>query len=296
MAERNDIDINKIKGQVDIGIITMREDEFSAVLQRFPRNWATSGGEARYNIAEIPSHAGPLYVAVMRTPEQGHGAAQLAASNFINDLDPSCLVLVGIGGAYPEFEFSLGDVVVATRIHDFSVTAALTGGRTEIAAAGGPMHSLVQKAVANLAADKDLFGDWYSVKRIGVSLPSISIAEDKFFGDEDWQGKVKAAISHRRKNPRQPLVTAAAVASGNMLVKDPEKLESWLEHARDLKAVEMELPGVFIAARSVRGDKPILAIRGISDVVGYKHDSAWTAYACYSAASFAYAFISARQR
>src|SRR5258708_37934265 len=45
------------------------------------------------------------------------------------------------------------------------------------------------------------------------------------------------------------------------------------------------------AARSVKGDRPVLAIRGISDIVGYRRDADWTKYACHSAASFTKAFI-----
>ena len=53
----------------------------------------------------------------------------------------------------------------------------------------------------------------------------------------------------------------------------------------------MELPGVFEAVRSVRGDRPVLAIRGISDIVGFRRHPDWTEYACHVAASFAKAFL-----
>lgn len=91
--------------------------------------------------------------------------------------------------------------------------------------------------------------------------------------------------------PRPPIVTAAPIASGNMLMKDYVLLQDWLESARDLKAVEMELPGVFEAARRIEGDIPVLAVRGISDVVGFKRDPAWTAFACKTAASLARALL-----
>lgn len=84
------------------------------------------------------------------------------------------------------------------------------------------------------------------------------------------------------------------MASGNLLMKDPEVLQRWLAGARSIKAVEMELPGVYEAARSIRGDKPVLAVRGISDVVGFRRDPHWTAYACVSAASFARALLGTR--
>jgi len=54
----------------------------------------------------------------------------------------------------------------------------------------------------------------------------------------------------------------------------------------------MELVGVMTAARSVGDEKTcVLAIRGISDVVGYKRKPEWTVYACHSAAAFTYALL-----
>ena len=58
---------------------------------------------------------------------QGHG--------IIDDLNPEWLMLVGIAGAIPSEEYTLGDVVVATRLHDFTVRAAIEGNRK-----GSPAH------------------------------------------------------------------------------------------------------------------------------------------------------------
>ena len=81
------------------------------------------------------------------------------------------------------------------------------------------------------------------------------------------------------------------IAASDRLVKDPELLIPWLRTARDLRAIEMESAGVY---RAVRGRCPMLAIRGISDIVGLKRSDAWTKYACASAAAFTRAFLRAR--
>lgn len=77
-------------------------------------------------------------------------------------------------------------------------------------------------------------------------------------------------------------------------MKDSELLQEWLKSARDLKAVEMELPGVYEAARHKDGDIPVLAIRGISDIVGFKRDHAWTEFACKTAASLTRALLNTK--
>ncbi len=128
-------------------------------------------------------------------------------------------------------------------------------------------------------------------------MPPVSIEEGlSHITDDSWKNKLRCALQYRFEpcegnTPRLPIVTAIPIASGNMLMKDHVLLQDWLRNARDLKAVEMELPGVFEAARSVKGDKPVLAIRGISDIIGFKRDPAWTTFACRTAASLARALL-----
>ena len=56
--------------------------------------------------------------------------------------------------------------------------------------------------------------------------------------------------------------------------------------------MEMELAGVYQAAWGYR--KPVLAIRGISDIVGFKRSPEWTRYACHTAAAFLLALLRSR--
>ena len=68
-------------------------------------------------------------------------------------------------------------------------------------------------------------------------------------------------------------------------------MERWQEFARQVIQVEMELSGVYEAARTAgRENYPVLAIRGLSDIVGFARDGQWTAYACKTAAAYAAAY------
>jgi nucleoside phosphorylase len=71
--------------------------------------------------------------------------AQSVANNIIHDLDPSWLLLVGIAGGVPDNEFSLGDVVLASALHDFSFGAAAEGGNRTFQTGGGAMHQEVTR-------------------------------------------------------------------------------------------------------------------------------------------------------
>ncbi len=287
----------EIKGQVDFAIITIRDDEFRAALQRFPPTDLVDG-ERRYSLSTVTLNSGETRaVVVVRTSEQGEGEAQNAARDLIEDLDPDWLVLLGIAGGVPAREFTLGDVVLATRLHDFTIEARIQDEPTEYGVTGGPMHKVAQDLLAVLAAH-EIRGDfrgWNEEDRIGMIQPAVSLAEENFYGSDEWIEKVKKSVMFHFPDgavTRQPLFTTGPTASSDRLIKDAQILQEWRRTARHIVNVEMELAGVYRAARRRQREYPILAIRGLSDIVGFKRDDNWTEYACHSAASFAHALIS----
>ncbi|HOY69589.1 MAG TPA: hypothetical protein PL131_02085 [Methylotenera sp.] len=289
---------DNIKNTVDFAIITIREDEFAATLNYFPPTAEAKGKHRTYEISDIKTLDEVEYrVAILRTAEQGHSSAQSATTDVILDLNPTWIVVVGIAGAIPESEFSLGDVVIANRMIDFSVTAATTDGNIETAHRGSPAHKSVQNLISRLPALTTRLGEWNTSERLGVTMPNVCLDDDNFIEqDVNLKKKLHNSLKERFKPDngetlRLPLVTASPIASGNMLVKDPKVLKNWTHSARDLKAIEMELPGIYEAARSIGDDRPVIAIRGISDIIGFKRDPAWTGFACRTAASLTRALI-----
>jgi nucleoside phosphorylase len=234
-------------------------------------------------------------VAIIRTLEQGHLEAQAAATDVIVDLDPRWLIVVGIAGAVPAFEFCLGDVIVATRVHDFSITAAIAGGRLERDVRGEPAHKAVQDVIARLPAIEGGLGPWNAEVQLGTKRPGVDVSEGAFRGNDAGKADLRKVIEHHfgtdGTTQRLPRCVAGAIASANMLMKDPAVLEEWLTQARSIRAIEMELPGVYAAARSRCGNRPVLAVRGVSDIVGLSRDHRWTAFACTTAAAFTRALL-----
>jgi len=110
---------------IDVGVLTIRDDEFKAVLKVFPDDPAIHKGRHReYALRTTDAGQGLRYrLAILRQIEQGNGEAQEAARDLIDDLQPSLLLVVGIGGGLPSDDISLGDVVLSTRIVDFSLEA-----------------------------------------------------------------------------------------------------------------------------------------------------------------------------
>jgi nucleoside phosphorylase len=283
--------LSDVKGKVDFGIITIREDEFEAVLERLPK-YARVTGRRQYNLRRVELPGGEAYlVAVIRCVEQGLGEAQSAAHDLLEEMDPQWLLVVGIAGAVPSDDFSLGDVVVSTRIHDFSVEAVLHDRAPEYALAGGPVHKASATIAANLPALKDELGLWNSPASIVVQRPPVEVNEASFYGNDGWSENVRKSLLRHAARPA-PVVTTGAIASSDRLIKDTEIVAVWLKMARQVSVVEMESAGVYRAAHGA--SVPVLAIRGISDVVGFTRDSRWTGYACHTAAAFTRAFLLTR--
>ncbi len=290
-----------LKKATQIGIIAIRSDEFSAVLEHFPERRSAEGRNRFYEHARIPVRDGAeIGVAITKSFEQGQVAAQAAANDMIRELAPQWILLVGIAGGIPNAEYSLGDVVLSSRVHDFSVSAALEGGKLEHQQQGGPAHIEVEKLLAYLPAKEHLFKTWNSAQSLGMERPVETIPEepdDRYYGDEKWKSSVHNSIEANfagRAAHRPPRYVVSPVMTANTLVKDTELARQWGQSARHASAVEMELGGIYVAARHDGGGSTrVLAIRGLSDIVGYKRRPEWTAFACKSAASLAYALIAA---
>jgi nucleoside phosphorylase len=287
---------------VDFGVLTVREDELEPMARRC-REKAIRELNVRerqdYLLFDIALGNSLIYrIALVRSTRQGAGEAQRRTSNMIEDFDPTWLVLVGIAGATPSSEFTLGDVVVATELHEFSVRAAVFDKSTAYRPGGGAMAPEVEDFIGLLAGRKGDLGSWNEVSTIGQPSPNVDFRRrGAFYGDRAWRNKVRKAISGHFPTPditRKPQITARPFAGGNVLVKDDALWQEWQAHARQIEAVEMELEGMYTAARTRRRIYPILVSKGISDIVGFDRDDAWTKYACETAASGALALLSLR--
>lgn len=282
--------------RVDIGVLTIRIDELRAVLERFPDEEGPGliNKKREYNIRRADAGNGKSYrVAIIRQSETGNGEALDAARDLIEDLAPRLLIVVGIAGGVPHDDFSLGDVIISTRIIDYSVEARKEGKEPAYALTGGPIHRSLQASIVNLPAREAALAGWTDdlPAKPPVDTTDAGLASPTVYGEsEDWQKDVRASLRrHFAEHPRTiPTFQDGAIATSDKLVKDTSTLVPWLATARQILAVEMESGGVYRAAR----DRVMMvAIRGLSDIVGYKRNDLWTKYACKSAAAFTAAFL-----
>lgn len=278
--------------KVDIAIITIREDEFMAVRKRFTtkRQWIPDG--RTYLIGEVKTEKRVYTIAIARCSEQGTDASQRLAHHIIHNLDPQFILVVGIAGGVPRDEFTLGDVVVSTRIINPNVDAWHSDGTKDFTTRGGPPHPLVENIVGLLPGEPQLAG-WTDT--VQLERPTLDPTQENITGDDEWRERVRRSLNwhfgEERNQDRPPKFAIGHILSSNHLVKDPTRLSEILKTHRSIFAVEMEVAGVYEAAQGMDHQYPVMAIRGISDIVGLQRDGRWTEYACQTAAAFTYAFI-----
>jgi nucleoside phosphorylase len=286
-----------VKDRVDFGIVSIREDEYEAVLSRLPPERIIHGRRS-YGVTRLQLRNGSEYlVATVRTPEQGNLQAQAVAADMIEELNPQWILLVGIGGAYPDNEYTLGDVFLGTQVVDLSVRASVEADDGSVyegyRTSGGQMQHEVLNIVSALPAIRPLLEKWNTPEKIGVERPPVNLSPKNFTSvDEKWRKDARQNLKlyfGKDSTRHWPEVSTGVIANGNVLTRNTQLAKQWKGIARHISVVEMELAGVYQAAWRLK--KPVLSIRGISDIVGYNRSREWTKYACNTAAAFTYAFL-----
>jgi nucleoside phosphorylase len=298
------IPVSQVKGHVHVAIITIRTDEYEAVESMLGDTVPIGGGNNSYELAEVaPASRQAITVVLTRCVRQGNLHAQAVANNIIQEIDPAWLFLVGIAGGVPSDEFGLGDVIIASALHSFSFGAVAEGGKRTYEAGGGDMHPDVESFLQTKIVGSN---GTYLMELAGfgkreeftehpnVLRPDLGEA-GSFYGDPSFREELKRKLSRRFPNWDRrggPLIHSGPCVNADLLVKDTKLLKKWQQSARQVVEVETELAGVYEAARSAgRRSYPLLAIRGISDIVGLRRDPDWTPYACSTAAAIACAIL-----
>ena len=117
--------------QIDVGILTIKDEEFSAVLDAFPDDEALYVGpksRRHYNLRSAKAGNGARYrIAIVRQIEQGTGEAQSVARDMLEELEPLLILVVGIARGVPSEDFTLGDVVLSYLLSGIPLCGSILG-------------------------------------------------------------------------------------------------------------------------------------------------------------------------
>jgi nucleoside phosphorylase len=282
--------------KVDVAIITTHADEFKAVLKRFSPNEPLNGSSSKrtYAISQVKMRNGKnCVVALVSCSEKGSDTAHQVANDCIHDLDPSLLLVVGVASGVPNDEFTLGDVIISSRIHNFNVSDLQADGHSTFDNRGG-IHPSVSNIIASLPIFASRLSDWNTAEAISLSYPVI-LPRILPNIENAWQQRIRSSLNWHfgktENRSRARTFKEGSIASSNTQLSDPRPLIQWMQNASSILAVEMGSAGVYEAAHGIQKQYPVMSICGISDIVGVERDLQWVAYACETAASFVYAFV-----
>jgi WD40 repeat protein len=271
----------------------MKREEFDAAAARFSGDTKHFDGRY-YRLCQMEARDGQsCQVVVARCPAQGNVAASNVVRDVFERLKPKLFLVVGIAGGIPSTDFTLGDVVLGTRVNALAVRAVHDGQLPDFSAGGGDVDPELQSLIGVLSSSGPFRSiEWNSVESIGVVAPIKNPRMLLPDLDESWMKEVDQSLQRHFPpgiESRTPGFVNGPVNSSDDLVKAPE-LAKYIRHwTKNAYAFEMESFGVYEAVRSVGAR--FLPIRGISDIVGLKRDEDWTKYACNSAAALTRALI-----
>jgi nucleoside phosphorylase/energy-coupling factor transporter ATP-binding protein EcfA2 len=288
--------------KVDIGILTFREDELAAVLARFPPE-EVFDGRRLYNLSRVPLEGGASYtVAIVRCLEEmDKGDAAAAVRDFVEELAPRLLLMVGIAVGMPSEKITLGDIVIATHIVDannfgvFSPNSLLGVHKT--------LHKEMIKWAANLPALLLSIPNWYDdciagtptipfeFSSTGPLQEAVILSLSQHFPPQPYRdslGKLR-----RIKDALPRVVTGRVVTTESRSISDASISESvWANVGANVLAFEEDAFSVYSASEQY--ELPTMSIRGIGQMLGMPRDARWIRHACAVAAAFARAFLGTR--
>lgn len=192
----------------------------------------------------------------------GNVDAAVTTATLLMEFKPKLVIMIGIAAGMRD-KTALGDVVIADRVVAYEGAALLAGGQIEARPEMYRPDFSVQQDISNyLASAKSVTEHLGRAReRQGLEFPATSLA-----------GDVSKGLMPK----------AATFASGEKLLRDPEKFRQQRELHGKVEVAEMEAVGIFAACTQHR--VPSLVIRGISDFGDEKKDNSFHDLASRAAA------------
>jgi nucleoside phosphorylase len=243
--------------QVDFVVVTALPLERDAVLGILVGVEETQNAAIdirTYHVGSIDDYR----VAVALSLKPGNVNAALVANDAIQMWDPRYLVMLGIAGGFPRDGLDICDVVFADQVIevDYAKVGQMTDTRWR---AHGVDALMLDRARA--------ISGWGVTVGTPLPLPGRS---------------------------RPPRLFIGPVATGSKVVANRRARDQLLHVHSRLLAVEMESGGIAVAAWERRVPRPLIVIRGISDLSDEQKSDGYQSTAAQAAATFFFDLLRAR--
>lgn len=262
----------------DIGIITVTDLELQAVQDALGCD----------NINDRMIIKGSLYwkasisscvrdrdisIIIHCTGRAGEDTATAAAERFINNVELRLLILVGTA-AGRRGKCKIGDVVIPRVVVDHSLRVA-EGGQQRLRPSIPELPYPLTQMIASWRLDRQR---WH--RRFQCLCELQAVSEPRVDGELD-----------QNISP-VPDLHQAAIASGNILLRDESELENIANHVHENTYIgEMEAGGFVRACQMRRHPIPWFIVRGVSDFGGSARSDSWRKRASCAAAAYLACFL-----
>lgn len=193
----------------------------------------------------------------------GNVDAASITSTLLTELKPGNVVMMGIAAGI-RGKCKLGEVVLAERVVAYEGAAVLVGGKVEPRPEMSRLSMRVRQDTSSYLSNIDAVE-----RRLTQSYLSLEIV---------FPAHVEAGPVAEGVKPK-----LATMASGEWLIRDPDKFMALRELHGKVEVAEMEAAGVFAACGN--HNKPVLVVRGISDFGDSQKDNRFHLLAAKAAAA-----------
>ncbi|MEV7802195.1 hypothetical protein AB0O28_04525 [Microbispora sp. NPDC088329] len=241
-------------GRADVGVITVKGNEATAVHRVLGLHRAPSGGLPFWE-GEVDARGDVIRVAAIRALAQGQRSTVMAFDHLRRHYKPAVVVLTGIAGAIDP-ELPIGDVVVATQVVYYDLRKETPDGRR---------HRGEEKEAP----------------------AAVSHAVNSYFTDHGEPAHLVSTGDDGAVHDYR--VHTGPIGSGDAVIADAEsEIIKYLKAFNDkILAVDMEAGGLMQAFHEQDGPDVVngwAVIRGISDDASRRKDDAEQGHAAYRAA------------
>ncbi len=242
----------------DLAIICALKEELEIFSQIFDscEQCDIDGDDNNYTIGVFQKDEKRIRVVMTCCTQMGMVAAATLATKIIYNFVPKYIVMTGIAAGI-EGKVNLGDVVAAEYSWDY-------GAGKETIASGVDTH---KNTIQQIQIDTRITR---MIRKLSDDEEALSTIKRSFGGD---------------KPDTELRLHLGPVASGASVISNPKITQKVQEQIRDVIGIEMEIYGVYYAARWAIEPKPrYVALKSICDFADEKKDDRFHTYAAYTSA------------
>jgi nucleoside phosphorylase len=253
--------------KTDLAIVTaLHSVELEKILE-LPASWKEHRIDNDYSVYYRgrfdAANGRSVDVVAAASVEMGMAASCALATKIIYAFRPRFMCMAGIAASASRAA-AFGDVLIATSAYDYG--------------AGKSVVTRSRKGIFQPAPEPISIHQWLKA-RIEVFRMTAKARE---FLTERWTGKVPV---------RQPTLRSGPVASGAAVVANRQIVQRLIKGNRKVIGVEMEVFGVFMAAKVAAAPAPqVFAMKSVCDFAGRAKDDRYQLYAAHTSAYCVYEF------